>query len=82
MKSKIEEASGDTCRRMILAPSHAALDWMLSMSLYSTVLQVLCSPSHVMRISLLCLCQALKLGLDTQLEDLDGLYRHGKLEPR
>lgn len=34
-----------------------------------------------MRISLLRVCQALKLGLDTQLEDLDGVYRHGKLEP-
>lgn len=41
MKSKIEEASEETCRRMILAPSHAALDWMLSMSLCSTLLQVL-----------------------------------------
>lgn len=35
-----------------------------------------------MRISLLCVCQALKLGLDTQLKDLDGVYRYGKLEPR
>jgi hypothetical protein len=35
-----------------------------------------------MRISLLCVCQALKLGLDAQLEDLDVVYRHGKFEQR
>lgn len=35
-----------------------------------------------MRISLLCVCQALELGFDAQLEDLHGVYRHGKLEPR
>lgn len=41
MKLKIEEASEETYWRMILALSYAALDWMLSMSLCSTVLQVL-----------------------------------------
>lgn len=31
MKSKIEDDSGETCRRMILDPSQAALDMLLSM---------------------------------------------------
>lgn len=33
MKSKIEDDSGETCRRMILDPSQAALDMLLSMPL-------------------------------------------------
>lgn len=33
MKSKIEDDSGETCRRMILDASQAALDLMLSMPL-------------------------------------------------
>lgn len=33
MKSKIEDDSGETCRRMIFDPSQAALDMLLSMPL-------------------------------------------------
>jgi hypothetical protein len=33
MKSKMAEDSGETCRRMILAPNQAELELMFSMSL-------------------------------------------------
>lgn len=74
MKSKIAGDSGETCRRMILAPNQAELDMRFSLSLGVVLVSRL--PSHMMSISFFPICEAPELGLNTQLEDLDLMDSH------
>lgn len=77
MKSKMAGDSGETCRRMILAPYQAALDMNVEHSTHGTrVVLGLNSPGHVMSVSLFPIRQVFELGLDAQLEDLDLMDSH------